>query len=111
MASATSPELPGHVRPVGRLGERWPEEAVEAIQSDFLEDDSFVGDRRNEIVFIGEGFDDDETKNAIVTLLDECLLDDEEYLKYKSAVDEGEEEAEEKLSANYPNEKIRIEML
>ncbi|GMH90858.1 hypothetical protein TrVE_jg1310 [Triparma verrucosa] len=91
--------------------ERWPEEAVEAIQSDFLEDDSFVGDRRNEIVFIGEGFDDDETKNAIVTLLDECLLDDEEYLKYKSAVDEGEEEAEEKLSANYPNEKIRIQML
>jgi G3E family GTPase len=75
----------------------WPEEAVDTILSDF-DDASYndsdkspqisaVGDRRQELVFIGffgSGAVADRTKNIICQTLDDCVLSDEEWVKYQN---------------------------
>jgi G3E family GTPase len=75
----------------------WPEEAVDTILSDF--DDvsyndndkslqtSAVGDRRQELVFIGffgSGAVADRTKDIICRTLDDCVLSDQEWVKYQN---------------------------
>jgi G3E family GTPase len=70
--------------------ERWPPEAVPAILSDFVpdrilkEDPSldFVGDRRQEIVFIGPTLGSSQSQEAVSSALDQCLLNDEEWQTY-----------------------------
>ena len=59
-------------------GEAWPEDedVVKSIQNDFQ---GHWGDRRQELVFIGEGIDE----AAISALLDECLLDDREMKQWE----------------------------
>ena len=58
--------------------EEWPESELEVhtIMKDF---DGLHGDHRQELVFIGVRMD----KEAIVRLLDECLLTDSEMASYK----------------------------
>jgi len=71
---------------------QWPPEAVPTILADFddpnhNEDDPMadsVGDRRQEIVFIGPGLIDESRKAEIVTCLNQCLLDDREFEEYKA---------------------------
>ena len=57
--------------------EDWPEEDAQRdiVLADFEDE---VGDRRNEIVIIGVGMDDEKIK----TKLDACLLNDAEYSEY-----------------------------
>ncbi|KAL4954474.1 CobW/HypB/UreG, nucleotide-binding domain-containing protein [Aspergillus filifer] len=61
--------------------EGWPEDkdVRESIERDFQ---GKWGDRRQELVFIGEGLDVD----AITKLLDECLLDDKDWKKWEKVM-------------------------
>ena len=67
--------------------DEWPEEAKEVatIMRDF---EGEYGDHRQELVFIGVRMD----KAAIVALLDECLLSDDEMRSYKQHLDRLEAE-------------------
>jgi len=70
--------------------EQWPPEAVETILQDFdspthNEDDSTcssVGDRRQEIVFIGSNLGDYKNQEVVCRTLDQCLLNDDEWSSY-----------------------------
>lgn len=75
--------------------EEWPVEATEAILQDF--DDinhdegrslETVGDRRQEIVFIGPTLSDQKQQRLIIEALDMCLLSSEEWYQYCEAPDE-----------------------
>jgi len=96
------------------LKSKWPKEATEAIESDFLPNDDFVGDRRNELVFIGEFDSDAKSKKKITDMLDGCLLTSQEYEEYKSTAatspDNDDEAIECKLKCCYPND-IEIKQL
>lgn len=61
--------------------EAWPEDpdVVKSIQDDFQ---GTWGDRRQEIVFIGEGVD----KEKISAVLDECLLDDKDMQQWEKVM-------------------------
>ena len=70
---------------------QWPKEATEAILQDYddvAHDESTssetVGDRRQEIVFIGTGLAAPETQQSIKNALDLCLLSDGEWKLYCS---------------------------
>lgn len=70
---------------------QWPDEAKESILADFddIEHDESntsetVGDRRQEIVFIGPGLAAPETQQAITDAMNSCLLHDEEWKLYLS---------------------------
>jgi hypothetical protein len=73
---------------------QWPEGIEEYVLQDFDDtshDDSAatsstatVGDRRQEIVFIGPQFDVPKKQEDIQNILDKCLLTLEEYQDYKS---------------------------
>lgn len=59
----------------------WPGSAAEreAIERDFLQGgDERVGDRRQEVIFIGQAMDE----SAITCALDTALLTDEEMVQY-----------------------------
>ncbi|KAL7517950.1 hypothetical protein ACHAWX_002821 [Stephanocyclus meneghinianus] len=65
---------------------QWPTEATEAIISDFddasheeFTNSTTVGNRRQEIVFIGPGLASQLMQQSIKTALDSCLLDGEEW--------------------------------
>ncbi|KAL2869537.1 CobW domain protein [Aspergillus lucknowensis] len=61
--------------------EMWPEDkdVRESIERDFQ---GKWGDRRQELVFIGEGLD----VEAITRLLDECLLDDKDWRRWEQVM-------------------------
>lgn len=67
---------------------RWPAAGVEQILADFddpdhqEQDDATVGDRRQEIVFIGPSLGDDKAQRLITASLDQCLLTDQEWELY-----------------------------
>jgi G3E family GTPase len=69
---------------------QWPEEATASILEDFdcVDHDesttTTVGDRRQEIVFIGPGLAFPKTQQLITNALDLCLLDDDEWDLYCS---------------------------
>lgn len=69
----------------------WPEDRdiVASIERDFREP---WGDRRQEIVFIGEGIDMDK----VTTYLDECLLSEEEMRDWESVMNNAKLSHEEK---------------
>ncbi|CAI7629918.1 unnamed protein product [Penicillium glandicola] len=71
--------------------EAWPEDqdVRESIQNDFQ---GSWGDRRQELVFIGEGID----SVKISALLDECLLDDKEMKKWEKVMKNKKMSREEK---------------
>ncbi|KAK0548955.1 hypothetical protein OC846_004282 [Tilletia horrida] len=68
--------------------EMWPTDAevVKAIEKDIQGE---WGDRRQELVFIGQGFKDNPAtgeegaEKKIRAILDECLLDDQEWTRYQ----------------------------
>lgn len=74
--------------------QQWPEEAKESILADFdvLEHDdaaaspatSTVGDRRQEVVFIGPGLASSGAQAVIQAALNACLLNDEEWDVYRA---------------------------
>ena len=73
--------------------DQWPEDAVDDILHDFdciSHDDNVdielnsVGDRRQEIVLIGQGLGDLEKQEIVRRNLNSCLLTDEEFELYKS---------------------------
>jgi G3E family GTPase len=77
---------------------QWPEGVEEYVLQDFddrsHDDDSTatgssssttsVGDRRQEVVFIGPQFDTSRKQEDIQQVLDQCLLTQEEYQDYRS---------------------------
>jgi hypothetical protein len=75
---------------------QWPAEAVEMVLADF--DDAnhnegdaaadTVGDRRQEIVFIGPQLGDKTFQAEICENLDKCLVTDSEWAAYKAARDD-----------------------
>ncbi|KAJ5114341.1 hypothetical protein NUU61_000100 [Penicillium alfredii] len=69
----------------------WPEdqEVRKSIQNDFQ---GPWGDRRQELVFIGEGVD----KARISAILDECLLDDQDMKKWEKVMKNTKLDLEEK---------------
>ena len=58
--------------------ESWPPGVESTILEDFEGEDGIVGDRRNEIVFIGEDLDEEEIRDS----LQSCLLSESEMEKY-----------------------------
>jgi G3E family GTPase len=70
---------------------QWPSEATSAILQDFdvashAEEDlasTTVGDRRQELVFIGQSLDRKDYQKAIGEALDQCLLDDGEWSMFQ----------------------------
>mmetsp|Transcript_24301 Transcript_24301/g.58673 ORF Transcript_24301/g.58673 Transcript_24301/m.58673 type:complete len:666 (+) Transcript_24301:156-2153(+) len=88
--------------------QQWPEEAKDSILADFDSLDhneaaaspttSTVGDRRQEIVFIGPGIGSLESQTCIKSTLDSCLLKDEEWDMFRSERDD-----EALLSTNFQN--------
>lgn len=70
--------------------EQWPPEAVSSILQDFdsvghNEDDAgyiSVGDRRQEIVFIGSTLGDNSCQTELSRTLDQCLVNDDEWSEY-----------------------------
>ena len=64
----------------------WPEGAEAEIMIDF---DGKHGDRRQEIVFIGQ-FGSSNSKEALTEVLDSCLLSDEEFALYETTVPKGD---------------------
>lgn len=85
---------------------QWPEGIDEYVLQDFDDpshDDnssssSTVGDRRQEVVFIGPQFDSAEKQRQIQSLLDKCLLTVEEYKEYQSL-----QRNENKLQVHFQN--------
>ena len=71
----------------------WPMESVEEIQIDFDPSAPEAGDRRQEIVFIGQFGDDSSgtSQKALEELLDGCLLNDEELEVYNKTAPQGDE--------------------
>jgi hypothetical protein len=70
---------------------QWPKEAVDSIIADYdvidhdeLNSSSSVGDRRQEIVFIGPGLAVPTVQSGVKEALDLCLLDDDEWDLYIS---------------------------
>ena len=71
--------------------EQWPEEAEADVLSDFDDanhdesDQSMptVGDRRQEIVFIGPQLNNPSNQQCVRETLDQCLLTDDEWSSYK----------------------------
>ena len=70
---------------------QWPPEAKESILADFDSaghdeggDSATVGDRRQEIVFIGPGLASQKEQQVIIKALDSCLLNDDEWNFYRS---------------------------
>eukprot|EP00586_Coscinodiscus_wailesii_P015776 CAMPEP_0172502426 /NCGR_PEP_ID=MMETSP1066-20121228/159884_1 /TAXON_ID=671091 /ORGANISM="Coscinodiscus wailesii, Strain CCMP2513" /LENGTH=561 /DNA_ID=CAMNT_0013277681 /DNA_START=198 /DNA_END=1881 /DNA_ORIENTATION=- len=60
--------------------DEWPEDSISTILQDFDSETSpIVGDRRQEIVFIGTDINVDSFQSA----LDNCLLTDDEYKAYE----------------------------
>lgn len=84
--------------------DQWPPEAEDAILIDFDDRDhseaseSSVGDRRQELVIIGPGLGDDASRVSISGVLNQCLLNDEEWYVYKA--NRADEEA---LQSKFPN--------
>eukprot|EP00607_Mallomonas_marina_P003896 CAMPEP_0182432108 /NCGR_PEP_ID=MMETSP1167-20130531/54184_1 /TAXON_ID=2988 /ORGANISM="Mallomonas Sp, Strain CCMP3275" /LENGTH=586 /DNA_ID=CAMNT_0024619241 /DNA_START=179 /DNA_END=1939 /DNA_ORIENTATION=+ len=70
----------------------WPEESVSEILRDF-DDSSKHGDRRQELVFIGQFSDDakndGKSQKALEGVLDSCLLTDEEMSQYEEIAPKG----------------------
>lgn len=72
---------------------QWPPEAVDAVLSDFDDknhneedvDADSVGDRRQEIIFIGPQLGDRTFQDEICDNLDKCLLTDSEWAAFKAA--------------------------
>ncbi|KAL7434104.1 hypothetical protein ACHAXM_003879 [Skeletonema potamos] len=73
----------------------WPDEARETILADFDVADhndetpatssvASVGDRRQEIVFIGPGLGSSDSQTKVKSVLDSCLLNDEEWVDFCS---------------------------
>ena len=77
---------------------QWPDEAKDSILSDFDSVDhdeatvsttsSTVGDRRQEVVFIGPGLGTAGAQATIKSELDRCLLNDEEWDVFRSKRDD-----------------------
>lgn len=66
---------------------RWPEgEKRKEIEQEMSGDE---GDRRQELIFIG-CFDDQNSSESLVAVLDDCLLTDEEFSAYKKLSLEGD---------------------
>lgn len=86
--------------------DEWPPDAVSYVLADFDDinhEDSndsevSVGDRRQEVVFIGPRFGERTQRSLICSTLDQCLLNDEEWAEYKSIQNE-----EGKLQARFAN--------
>ena len=76
--------------------ENWPDEARADILSDFDDanhDESdpsmpTVGDRRQEVVFIGPKLSNPSTQQCVCETLDQCLLTDDEWITYKEKCSE-----------------------
>mmetsp|Transcript_17151 Transcript_17151/g.31005 ORF Transcript_17151/g.31005 Transcript_17151/m.31005 type:complete len:631 (-) Transcript_17151:140-2032(-) len=66
--------------------DQWPEDAMDAILADFdlSEGSDSVGDRRQEIVFIGTGIGSPQCQSDILQSLDACLLRQDEWDVYLS---------------------------
>ncbi len=67
--------------------DRWPEEAVATILADFDDSnnsDNRVGDRLQELVFIGPRFGETRSQTLVGECLDQCLLMSDEYHLYKT---------------------------
>ncbi|CAB9503703.1 CobW domain-containing protein [Seminavis robusta] len=70
----------------------WPPDAKSTILADFDDpnhDDQdtgcdSVGDRRQEVVFIGAGLQTDQQQTAICSGLDQCLLNDSEWDEFRT---------------------------
>lgn len=87
--------------------DQWPQEAREAILADFDDPNhveispsssSSVGDRRQEIVFIGSGIGSPQKRAEISDTLDACLLSDAEWQSYCSMAGD-----EKKLRGSFVN--------
>lgn len=71
----------------------WPPASIAEIEADFSKDQS-VGDRRQEIVFIGQFGNADAGTSAgcLERLLDTCLLTDSEFEEYRALSSGGDTE-------------------
>jgi len=86
----------------------WPEDAAEVIIADFDGDDN-VGDRRNEIVFIGDNFGikGNEERAELEESLRACLLNKDEMVDYEKCLtggygEEAEAAVDSKVSEMFP---------
>ena len=79
--------------------DQWPPEAVDQILMDFGSDaDEAVGDRRQEVVLIGQGMGSQKNQAKLKQCLDRCLVNDIEWEAYQSKQDN-----EQALKGAFPN--------
>ena len=92
--------------------DQWPEGVTEYVVKDFDFEDHDdttnpigVGDRRQEIVFIGKTYAVQANQKKIVDTLNQCLLRDEEYEEYQQAINElgDPQTTEEALNQRFEN--------
>ena len=74
--------------------DQWPAESTDEIELDFDPATPQAGDRRQELVFIGQFGDEASgtSQQSLEDLLDSCLLTDEEMALYDAAAPLGEEQ-------------------
>ena len=87
--------------------EMWPDGVDEYVLADFDDpehDDTFnnvgVGDRRQELVFIGNQYAQAKCQAEITKALNQCLLNDDEYQSYKKLL-ESSKDAEAALRSSF----------
>jgi G3E family GTPase len=68
----------------------WPADAEEEIMVDYDPATPAHGDRRQELVFIGQ-FANDAERKALEEVLDACLLTDDEFALYEQTAPQGDD--------------------
>jgi hypothetical protein len=88
--------------------DQWPDDVDDYVLADFdypdhddIANPIGVGDRRQEVVFIGTKYASHANQELIIASLNQCLLSDDEYKEYQAVVENKQDSAEATLSTRF----------